>query len=54
VVSAIEYIHSFKIVHRDIKPENILISEDSKFKLSDFGFSAFYENTGPRQTFCGT
>ena len=34
-------LHSQNIVHRDIKPENILIDEDGKFKLADFGIAHF-------------
>jgi serine/threonine protein kinase len=31
-----------KILHHDLKLENVLI-KDGKYKLSDFGFSIFYE-----------
>lgn len=31
-----------KILHQDLKLENVLV-KDNKFKLTDFGFSIFYE-----------
>jgi cyclin-dependent kinase-like len=36
---AIEWCHSREIIHRDIKPENLLISNEGKLKLCDFGFA---------------
>ena len=53
VVNAVHYLHNNNIIHRDIKPENILIGEDNKIKLCDFGWAKelSLEN---RSTFCGT
>lgn len=39
VAQALEYLHSNGIIHRDIKPENILIDENDRVKLIDFGIS---------------
>ncbi|EPZ33618.1 kinase-like protein [Rozella allomycis CSF55] len=37
IVSVIGYLHSLDLVHRDLKEENILVDENYKIKLIDFG-----------------
>ena len=36
-------VHINQIIHRDIKPQNILVTEDNKAKLADFGVSQLFE-----------
>jgi serine/threonine protein kinase len=55
---AVEYMHSFEtpIIHRDLKPENILIDKNGYVKVTDFGWSNYYnrDTAIPRTTVCGT
>ena len=56
LISAIYYLHNMNppIIHRDIKPENILLDENSKAYLTDFGWSNYIRNNRSRSTICGT
>ncbi len=39
IAEGLDYAHSRGVVHRDIKPANILITQDGKVKITDFGIA---------------
>ena len=39
IIQSVYYLHSHKYAHRDIKPENIMISQNFRPLLGDFGAS---------------
>ena len=53
IAIAIQYIHSRKILHCDLKSSNVLLDEDFKIKLSDFGLS-YFMSEAPEKTGEGT
>ena len=56
VASAVYFLHKMNppIIHRDIKPENVLMDDDYKVKLTDFGWSNYLNDEEKRNTICGT
>ena len=42
IVSAVQYLHSKKIIHRDLKAENLLLDSNLDVKIVDFGFSNMF------------
>lgn len=54
ILDAVEYAHKKNIIHRDIKPSNIIITNDGKPKILDFGISSVFkanENTDAQEEF---
>ncbi|CAN0355174.1 unnamed protein product, partial [Ectocarpus fasciculatus] len=48
VLAGLEYLHLQLIAHRDLKPENVLIGNDDRAKIADFGVSQYFNDDEPR------
>lgn len=57
IARAIAYLHARGIIHRDLKLENLMLTENNRIKVCDFGFSRIVAKTEAerrRVSFCGT
>lgn len=54
VLDGLDAAHRAGIIHRDIKPENILLSNEGRIKLSDFGLARTVDNRTEAKDVLGT
>ncbi|MCB9642089.1 MAG: serine/threonine protein kinase [Myxococcales bacterium] len=52
LLPALAHAHKQQIIHRDLKPENVMIQEDGRVKLTDFGLARIMD--GETMTRTGT
>jgi serine/threonine-protein kinase len=50
IAEALDYAHRQQIIHRDLKPANILLTEDGRVKITDFGIAKIAAREGAART----
>ncbi|GMT25708.1 hypothetical protein PFISCL1PPCAC_17005, partial [Pristionchus fissidentatus] len=54
MVEAVAYIHEAGIIHRDLKPGNIVLGNDYRLRICDFGVAIEYTEDGYVDNYAGT
>jgi hypothetical protein len=50
VAEGLEYAHQQQVIHRDLKPANILVTEEGRAKITDFGIAKITAREGAART----
>jgi serine/threonine protein kinase len=43
LILGVEYLHYNGILHRDLKPSNLLMDDNGRLKIADFGLSHMFD-----------
>jgi serine/threonine protein kinase len=54
IVAGMSFMHELGIIHRDLKPSNILLDENRRPRICDFGSSRLLALTASKTGMCGT
>lgn len=54
ILDAMQFVHEKNFVHRDMKPNNIMIRNDERICILDFGIAKDMSNNNPNSTIVGT
>ena len=54
ILNGLDYCHRHNVIHRDLKPENLLLDEQKRIKIADFGLGNFSSPNSLMKTACGS
>jgi len=54
IMGGLHHIHSNRVIHRDLKAENVIVDQDYRVKIIDFGLSKLASKTEHGYMILGT